>query len=332
MKVNAATRLFLKTATSMAVLSLILAACNLTDVPTKETPESTPTEPVATETVTVTATPRVETATPFLKPTETKVPTAIGTRTPEATKVVESKILLKETVEYAGRKFDFEITIPTGDKMMLETFENYGITGFAINEEKPKAREILAKTLSFSFLNAYNYQNKKSVSLEVFMKNPEKYPVKIKLRDAEGKLTEQTMTLDKIKSFEMRYSSGLKGELIMTFPSQSSYSYGYGFESGKFVFYTPLSPRDNQVELALKYKETMPKDAPIRVGYAVDFLAMETAMMPYTLTDNKELNTITNPIITEINKIAERVFPGKMTMVEGIAWLYSHTFFTAKLK
>ncbi len=175
----------------------------------------------------------------LVAPTETMEPTV------EATEVVEEmKVFVEDKIEYGGHEMDFRITMDKNDKIVQDALDYFNIDQIRINEKNPEAKELIAKTLAYSLVETYNYQNGENKTLEEYVSNPEKYPARIMALNEEGNLVEQTITLDQIKEFELRYTSGLDGELYYHYPQIDIKSIGYGFENGKLIFYFPISKSD----------------------------------------------------------------------------------------
>lgn len=121
------------------------------------------------------------------------------------------------------------------DEIIKAAFEKYGIESVSINEEKINGRELIAKTLIYSFVETYNIQNGMNVSMDEYMANPTNYPAMINMLGKDGKQTVQAVTIDKIKKVELRYTSGMDGELYMNFPRQTTIPSGYSLDNDKFI-------------------------------------------------------------------------------------------------
>lgn len=288
-------------------------------------------------------TPTVE-ATPSPTLTPIPTPTAEATATPEPTAtaevVVEEKpnIYMDEKIEYRGRQFDFQISMLPSDTIVKEVFDKYEIKSLAINENKTDARELLAKAIIYTFLKTYNFQNKTNVGLQEYMANPEKYPAMIMMRDADKKLTEQAVTIDQIKTFEMRYTNGAGGQLYMGMPGQSNVGSGYSFDGEKFTFYTGIPQNLYSVDenVAAGFGKEL-EVYPFLVGYeAVEINFRNTlGLMPYTIfriVDQKGWDDLDGrgifPYFDEMTDTQEPRLP----VDQLILWTVSHRLFTVALK
>ncbi|MHB8192285.1 MAG: hypothetical protein ACYDGL_03295 [Bellilinea sp.] len=264
---------------------------------------------------------------------------AEATATPEVAE--EMKIFLSEQVEYNGYSFNFDITTPKDDKIITDAFEKYWIGGLKINEDKPNTRELLAKTFIAELLETYNFQNKASVGLDEFMKNPGNYPAKIMMRNSESKIVEQTLTLDQVNSFELRLVSGLHGELYMSMPGQTAISSGYGFEDGKLILYNGLGRTfgylDENIEAGFDRNHEI---YPYLAGYAASNILLSNALgqMPYTiflLVEHRSTKDLNNKSIfslydESIDLIAAESI--SLTLSETVKWERFHEPFVGMLR
>jgi len=246
---------------------------------------------------------------------------------------------MSEKIEYSGYQFDLEFSMLESDKITKSTFDKYEVESILINENKPNARELLAKAIIYTFLDTYNFQNKMNVGLDEYMASPEKYPARVMVRDNEGKITEQSITLDQITSFEMRYTSGLDGELYMNFPGQTSVSSGYGFDNGKFIMYSGLGVRLSNIEENLFLKEKEPEAFFLFEGYAFAGVNLRhvLGMMPYTsfrLVERKGNQDLDKDnIFLDFDVRTETLRPKSITTLEEmLPWVKTHYIFAAKNK
>ena len=316
---------------------MLLAACG--NVPVAEATQSAataPLQPGITETLPGDMTPEVSET-----PTLVVTPTAEATATQEVAPVEQKRILMSEKIEYSGYQFDLEFSMLESDKITKSTFDKYEVESLLINENKPGARELLAKLIFNAFLETYNFQNKTNVNLDEYVANPGNYPAKIMLRDDEGRIAEQTLTIDQITSIEMRYTSGLDGELYMSMPEQSGLGSGYGFKEGRFVMYTGISPnfylvRDN---LALKGLPIFS----IVVGEDAGASPFKSALglMPYTVFRMVERKGYADlglgdneSVFSSYVKMSDTgPTPSEgLTFDEMLDWFSSHRLFAADLK
>ena len=204
--------------------------------------EFTPTvENLATKEMTLM--PEIEVASKTLTPTakerEIPKPTATATEIPPVieTEVLEEKhIFLTEIIGYGDYQFDFEISLLNDDEIIKAPFEKFGVESISINEEKIGARELLAKGIIYSFVETYNLQNGTNVSMDEYMANPTNYPTMIKVLGDDGKQVIESITIDQIKKFDLRYTGGMGGELYMSCGSIPNFS-GYRYEDGTFIMY-----------------------------------------------------------------------------------------------
>ena len=104
----------------------------------------------------------------------------------------------------------------------------------------------------------------------------------------EGKLVENSLTIDQSKSVEMKYVTGLKGEIYMDMPGQTTISSGYGFNEGKLTLYTGLPMTLSFIEDNLDAKGL--DVYPIIVGYSSTEVQLRNAigLMPYTVFSLKD--------------------------------------------
>jgi hypothetical protein len=273
-------------------------------------------------------------------PTLTPEPTATVTETRElsmtqtpkltaTTEVLEEKhIFLTENIGYGDYQFDFEISLLNDDEIIKAAFEKYGIESASINEEKINGRELMAKTIIFSFVETYNLQNRTNVSMDEYMANPTNYPTMINILGMDGKREVQAVTIDKIKKFELRYTSGMDGELYMNFPG--TIPSGYSLDNDKFILYTFLSTRDPDIEAILRESEEIFEDAlPYIFGdYAFSGrFVYVLSSIPISVIPEWTTKDIVNEI-TEIQNVSEVRLPRRMSMEEFIDWIKEYgTFF-----
>ena len=322
-------------AATVIVGGMLLAACG--NVPVAEVPQSAATAPVQpgiTESVPGEMTPEVSEA-----PTLVVTPTLEATATQEVAPVEQKRILLSEKIEYSGYQFDLEFSMLESDKITKSTFDKYEVESLLFNENKPGARELLAKAIIYTFLDTYNFPNKMNVSLDEYVANPGNYPAKIMLRDDEGKIAEQTLTIDQIKSIEMRYTSGLDGELYMNFPGQTTVSSGYSFDNGKFIMYSGLGVRLSNIDENLFFKEEDPEVFSLFEGYAFAGMNLRyvLGMMPYTsfrLVERKGYQDLDKDnIFFDFDVRTETLRPKSITTLEEmLPWVKTHYIFAAKNK
>ena len=176
-----------------------------------------------------------------------------------------------------------------------------------------------------------------NVSLDEYMASPEKYPARVMMRDDEGKITEQSITLDQIKSFEMRYTSGLNGELYMNMPGQGTVSSGYGFDNGKFIMYSGLGVKLSFIDENLFLKES--EVFPLFEGYAFAEVNLRYVLgiMPYTsfrLVERKGNQDLDKDnIFLDFDVRTETLRPKSITTIEEmLPWVKTHWLFAAKNK
>lgn len=321
-----------KTLAAVVIIGgMVLAACGVgVEINTPNaTATETPFMPVVTETA-----PGVS-ETPTLEVT----PTAEATATQEVAPVEQKRIFLSEKIEYSGYQFGFEISMLESDKITKGTFDKYEVESLLVNENKPGARELLAKAIIYTFLDTYNFQNRMNVSLDEYVANPGNYPAKIMLRDDEGNITEQTLTIDQIKSIEMRYTSGLDGELYMNFPGQTTVSSGYSFDDGKFIMYSGLGIKLSNIDENLFLKEEAPEAFSLFEGYAFAGVNLRhvLGMMPYTsfrLVERKGNQDLDKDnIFLDFDVRTETLRPKSITTLEEmLPWVETHYIFAAKNK
>lgn len=316
-------------AATVLIGGMVLSACGY--VPATGTPRkaaTVPHQPGVTETV------LGATETPTLEVT----PTTEVTATQEVAPVEQKRILLSEKIEYSGYQFDLEFSMLESDKITRGTFDKYEVESLLVNENKPGARELLAKAIIYTFLDTYNFQNKMNVSLDEYVANPGNYPAKIMLRDDEGKIAEQTLTIDQVKSIEMRYTSGLDGELYMNFPGQTTISSGYSFDNGKFIMYSGLGVRLSFIDENLFLKEEDPEAFSLIEGYtfAEGNLRNALGMMPYTSfrlverKGNQDLDK--DSIFFDFDVRTETLRPRGTTIEVALLRMKTHYIFAAKNK
>jgi hypothetical protein len=321
----------------------LMAGCNadLLDAiaRTAQAPEVSPlhSDFIATQTEVVTEMPILDPE-PTATVTETREPAMTQTPEPTATtEVLEEKhIFLTENIGYGDYQFDFEISLLNDDEIIKAAFEKYGIESASINEEKINARELLAKTIIFSFVQTYNLQNGTNVSMDEYMANPTNYPTMINMLGNDGKQEVQAVTIDKIKKFDLRYTSGMEGELYMNFFPQSTIPSGYSLDNDKFILYTFMSTRDPSLEDIASWPEELDgKDHPYLRGLFVftDRLFISLGLMQYTTFSPGERADISDNlnggnIFDSLKKTADAFYPGRMSIEEFAPLLKEHqTFF-----
>ena len=334
-------------AAAVIIGGMVLSACGISVEIVTPNATATETQPRVTETVDIGITetpfqPGVTETAPGVSETPTLevTPTTEATATQEVAPVEQKRILLSEKIEYSGYQFDLEFSMLESDKITKSTFDKYGVESLLFNENKPGARELLAKATIYTFLDTYNFQNKMNVSLDEYVANPGNYPAKIMLRDDEGKIAEQTLTIDQVKSIEMRYTSGLDGELYMNFPGQTTISSGYGFDDGKFIMYSGLGVRLSFIDENLFLKEDEPEAFSLIEGYAFAGINLRNAlgMMPYTSfrlverKGNQDLDK--DSIFFDFDVRTETLRPRgtTTTLEESLLWIKTHYIFAAKNK
>ena len=274
-------------------------------------------------------------------PTEVATKTPTLTLTPEPTSTVifkepevreEKQVFLTERIAYDNYQFDFEISLLNDDEIIRATFEKYGIESVSINEEKVNARELLAKTLIYSFVETYNFQNGTNVSMNEYMANPSNYPTLIKMRGEDGEQEIQSITLDKIKNFDLRYTSGMNGELYMNFPGIYT---GYSLDHDKFILYG-YSTRDSTMRDLSDglYEGLDEEDIQNLKGLNIFSVNLfnSLALVKYTLSPHKDtqdtLYTLGVNFTDGVKKIANATWPGRMSVQDFTKWMKeSGTFF-----
>ncbi|MFA5835698.1 MAG: hypothetical protein WC837_01970 [Bellilinea sp.] len=175
--------------------------------------------------------------------------------------------------------------------------------------------------------------------MDEYLANPEKYPAKIMLRNDEGKIAEQTLTIDQITDFEMVYASGMGGELYMSVPSKTSLSHGYRFIDGKFIIYSSISAYDEQILFSMSPELNLDKDTAL--PYYLGYFAVQPrligglGLIPYTVLRFQAGNNLEDlikgvNIFETIDRANGSLPSGTMTREEGEAWVRAHSSFKVR--